>query len=65
MRLPEGFSLQIPLMEYVTPGGKRLEGSGVVPDVSVDEAKIADDKAVLSAAMIAFKGTEAAGGGQN
>jgi C-terminal processing protease CtpA/Prc len=52
-------------MEYVTPGGKRLEGSGVVPDVSVDEAKIADDKAVLSAAMIAFKGTEAAGGGQN
>lgn len=63
MRLPEGFSLQIPLMEYVTPGGKRLEGSGVVPDVSVDEAKIADDKAVLSAAMIAFKGTEASGGG--
>jgi carboxyl-terminal processing protease len=54
MQLPEGFSLQIPLMEYVTPGGARLEGNGVTPDVAVPLAKVNDDAACIKAATESF-----------
>lgn len=54
-RLPEGFSLQIPMMEYVTPRGKRLEGAGVSPDFLIDRNKISDDAAVLVVAAEAFE----------
>ncbi|MGI8923382.1 MAG: S41 family peptidase [Fimbriimonadales bacterium] len=61
MRLPEGFSLQLPLMEYVTPAGRRLEGSGVAPDITLDPAKLSDDKAWLEAAKLAFQSLQKGG----
>lgn len=54
MSLPEGFSLQIPMMEYVTAGGKRLEGAGVQPSVKVDVAKLEVRADVMKAATEAF-----------
>lgn len=35
LSLPGGGELQLSLEDYVTPRGRRLEGSGVVPDVTV------------------------------
>jgi carboxyl-terminal processing protease len=68
--LPEGFSLQIPMMEYVTPGGKRLEGTGVAPTITLDITKLEEREIVLKAAREAFDaikkegiGVNAAGGG--
>lgn len=34
-----GFNLQYPLSDYVTPKGQRLEGNGVTPDVEVADAR--------------------------
>ncbi len=53
MALPEGWSLQLPMMEYVTPGGKRLEGGGVVPDVKIEAKDIMNNDVVLKAAIAA------------
>jgi carboxyl-terminal processing protease len=33
------FSLQYPIMDYVTVKGKRLEGNGLVPTIKVDQAE--------------------------
>jgi carboxyl-terminal processing protease len=52
--LPEGFSIQIPMMEYVTPGGKRIEGSGVAPTVALDINKLEEREIVIKAARDAF-----------
>jgi carboxyl-terminal processing protease len=54
MPLPEGFSLQIPLMEYVTAGGKRLEGTGVAPNIILDVTKLEERDAIVKAAKEAF-----------
>ena len=35
-----GFYLQYPLSDFVTPHGRRLEGEGVIPDFSVEEPRI-------------------------
>jgi carboxyl-terminal processing protease len=68
--LPEGFSLQIPMMEYVTMGLKRLEGTGVAPTVTLDITKLQERDAVLKAAREAFEaikkegiGASSGGGG--
>lgn len=53
MALPEGWSLQLPMMEYVTPGGKRLEGGGVVPDAVVDRKEIMNNDVVVKTAIAA------------
>ena len=37
--LPDGFRLQFPLADYVTSGGVRLEGHGVVPDFAVSDPR--------------------------
>lgn len=34
-----GFMLQYPLSDFVTPKGRRLEGAGVIPDFAVDEPR--------------------------
>ena len=34
--LDEGFSMMIPVQDYVTIKGQRLEGSGVKPDVEIN-----------------------------
>ena len=69
-RLPEGFSIQIPMMEYVTPGGKRLEGTGVAPTITLDITKLQEREIVIKAAREAFEaikkqgiGVSAGGGG--
>lgn len=54
VRLPEGFSLQIPLMEFVTPGGVRLEGAGVEPDEPLKPSEVGDDEVAVKAALKAF-----------
>lgn len=54
VRLPEGFSLQIPLMEFVTPGGVRLEGAGVEPDEPLKTSEVGDDEVAVKAALKAF-----------
>lgn len=52
--LPEGFSLQLPMMEYVTAGGKRLEGTGVAPSIKVEVTKLEERAEVIKAATEAF-----------
>lgn len=54
VRLPDGFSLQLPLMEFVTFGGLRLEGAGVEPDEPLKPAEVGDDELAVKAAMKAF-----------
>lgn len=40
MPVGDGFSVQIPIQDYKTIAGVRLEGTGVRPDVEVSEAQI-------------------------
>jgi carboxyl-terminal processing protease len=51
-----GFTIQYPLADYLTPGGTRLEGNPIVPDVLVEDAKImlpgTPDKSVEAALAI-------------
>ena len=35
-----GFYLQYPLADYVTPSGKRLEGNPIQPDVKIEDPKV-------------------------
>jgi carboxyl-terminal processing protease len=57
--LPEGWAMQIPLMEYVTTSGKRLEAVGVTPSVAVGMPELAQDDAVLKVAMDTLKSMSA------
>ncbi|MCL6624365.1 MAG: PDZ domain-containing protein [Fimbriimonadales bacterium] len=54
VNLPADFALQVPLMEYVSPKGQRLEMTGVTPDVLVDKDVIAQDDVLLKIALKAF-----------
>jgi len=54
IRLPEGFSLQLPLMEFVTNGGVRLEGIGVEPDEALKPNEVGNDELAVRAAMKVF-----------
>lgn len=71
MPLPDGFSLQIPLMEYVTPGLKRLEGTGVAPSLKLAVEKFTERGEVMKIAGEAFVAIKkeglglTAGGGGN
>jgi len=38
--LPHGFEIQYPIMDYITVGGKRLEGVGVMPDILAKDPKV-------------------------
>lgn len=53
-RLDDGFEVQLPLSDYVTPGGMRLEKNGLKPDVEVAEARRGEPDAVLAAAVKAL-----------
>jgi carboxyl-terminal processing protease len=59
--LPEDYRLQVPFMEYVSFGGRRLEGEGVKPDVPLDLQTTADDEKVLKAALLAFSDAKLGG----
>ena len=51
-----GFALQIPVADYLTPATIRLEGNPIVPDVTTEEPTIllptAPDKAIEAALAI-------------
>lgn len=55
-KLPEGFSLQFPMSDYVTPKGMRLEGNPLKPDIEVRGVVKEDSDPVLEAAIKALKG---------
>ena len=54
-RLPQGFEVQLPLSDYLTPKGVRLEKNPVKPDITVegvpsrDEAQDAAVQAAIKA----------------
>jgi C-terminal processing protease CtpA/Prc len=51
-----GFALQMPIADYLTPSTSRLEGNPIVPDVTAEDPKIllpsAPDKAIDAALAI-------------
>lgn len=38
--LPHGYQIQYPITDYITIGGKRLEGAGVSPDIAATDPKV-------------------------
>ncbi len=50
VELSSGFALMVPLQDYVTVQGTRLEGTGLVPDIEVKPTDGTD--AVLAAALL-------------
>jgi carboxyl-terminal processing protease len=42
LSLPDGGEIMIPGMDYTGLDGKRLEGTGVIPDINVPEATVAE-----------------------
>ncbi len=52
--LPRGFRLQLPIGEALTPGGQRIEGVGVQPDVRLTPHQAADDDYIISLAREAI-----------
>lgn len=50
-RLPYGFRLYIPIGELLTPSGKRLEGNGLDPDISLDLEETANDQGIYALAL--------------
>ena len=61
-----GFALQIPVADYLTPGQDRLEGNPIVPDVTAEDPKLllpgADDK-VIGAALALSERLKVTSGG--
>ena len=52
--LPRGFRLHVPIGEIVTPGGQRIEGTGVQPNVLLTHRETADDDHVIALAREAI-----------
>jgi carboxyl-terminal processing protease len=48
-RLPHGFRIQFPVSDYISVGGKRLEGRPVTPDLSLPASEARTDAAVDAA----------------
>lgn len=56
-RLPEGWSLQYPVSDYISPKGTRIEGNPIQPDVEAGGQPGEDGKdPVVEAAVKALKG---------
>jgi carboxyl-terminal processing protease len=47
--LPYGFRIQYPVSDFVSAGGKRLEGQPIRPDVALDSTALGSDLAVQAA----------------
>lgn len=54
MPLDYEFQMIVPIQDYITVSGQRLEGTGVKPDVEITDLK-ADDKVYITAALEALK----------
>jgi len=52
--LPRGFRLHRPDGEIPTPGGQRIDGVGVQPDVLRTPRQMADDGGIISLARAAI-----------
>ncbi len=52
--LPAGWSLQYPLMDYVTAKGVRLEGNGIVPDAEAPTPKFKEADVAIEKALALF-----------
>jgi hypothetical protein len=50
-RLPDGWSLQYPVSDYVTIKGRRLEGAPVVPDVTINMRRSEESDPVVDEAV--------------
>jgi len=50
-RLPHGFMMQFPVSDYVSAGGKRLEGQPIRPDVTLDSTSLGDTQSAATAAL--------------
>lgn len=46
-KLRDGFELQVVVADYVTPLGRRIEGTGVVPDVELESNELSSDSALI------------------
>jgi carboxyl-terminal processing protease len=57
MSASNGFALQLPVADYLTPATNRLEGNPIVPDVTTEDPKVflpnAPDKTIEAALAIA------------
>lgn len=51
----EGFEVQVPLSDYVSPGGMRLEKNPLKPDVAVEAPVTEESDPVLESALKAIK----------
>jgi carboxyl-terminal processing protease len=54
MPLDYEFQMIVPIQDYITVSGQRLEGTGVKPDVEITDLK-AEDKVYINAALEALK----------
>jgi carboxyl-terminal processing protease len=54
MRVDGGFEVQIPISDYVTPGGMRLEKNGLVPDVDAADPRRGDSDSGVAKALDAL-----------
>ncbi|MEI8283300.1 MAG: S41 family peptidase, partial [Armatimonadota bacterium] len=65
MSASNGFALQIPVADYLTPSTTRLEGNPTIPDVEAEDPKIllptAPDKAIDAALALAERYRKAIG----
>ncbi|HVL39083.1 MAG TPA: S41 family peptidase [Fimbriimonadaceae bacterium] len=50
--LPDGFMLQYPVTDYVTNGGLRLEGNGVLPDVDAPAPRFGEKDEAIEKALV-------------
>ncbi|MCX6368488.1 MAG: S41 family peptidase [Armatimonadetes bacterium] len=55
LRDTEGFEVQVPLSDYVSPGGMRLEKNPLKPDVTVEAVATETSDPVLESALKAIK----------
>lgn len=51
MELPHNFKIMVPIQDYITVNGTRLEGTGVIPDFLVKGQKAGDQDPVLNEAL--------------
>ena len=58
MRVDGGFEVQIPISDYVTPGGMRLEKNGLVPDIEAADPRRAEPDTAVSKALEALAPTK-------
>lgn len=57
VEMPLGFRLQIPIMDYVSPKGLRIEGKGLTPGISARNQRYGEPDEGIEKALAWWKGT--------